>query len=189
MRFATHFQKHVFCLEGDWEKDLRKKSSVGAALEFLKTNCGINYIHKNCGTKDNLKYYLSLWKQQRYKDYTIAYLAFHGHPEQIMIGREYLNLDELAELLNGSCVNKIIHFGSCNTLDTDERKIRKFLESTKALCVCGFKSDIDFLESSVFDMLLMQKFQEYRDVKAVDLDLKRNYKKLISNLNFRLMYN
>ena len=91
-------------------------------------------------------------------------------------------------MLNGSCVNKIVHFGSCNTLDTDERNIKKFLETTHALCVCGFKSDIDFLESSVFDMLLLQKFQEYKDVSAVDRDLKKNYRKLINKLNFRLMY-
>jgi hypothetical protein len=189
MRIARDFAKHVFCLEGDWESDLRKKSSVGAALEFLRTNCNINYIHKNCGTKENLIYYLSMWKQRRYKDYSICYLAFHGFPDVIEIGTEHLALPELAEILNGSCVNKIIHFGSCNTLDIEEKKIRQFLETTQALCVCGFKTDIDFLESSVFDMLLMQKFQEYKDIRAVDRDLKKNYRKLISKLEFKLIYN
>lgn len=188
MRIAKNLAKHVFCLEGDWDQDLRKKSSVTAALDFLQSNCGIRYIHKNCGTKENLKYYLSLWKQKRYEAYTIAYLAFHGHPKEIQVGKEFLNLEELAESLNGSCVNKIIHFGSCNTLDTDERQIRKFLETTRALCVCGFRSDIDFLESSVFDMLLLQKFQEFKDMQAVERDLNKNYKKLITRLNFRFMY-
>ena len=78
MRIARNFSKHVFCLEGDWEQDLRDKSSITAALDFLHSNCGIKYIHKNCGTKENLKYYLSLWKQKRYRDYSICYLAFHG---------------------------------------------------------------------------------------------------------------
>ena len=188
MRIAKDFTKHVFCLEGDWEKDLRKKSSVSAALEFLHQNCNINYIHKHCGTKENLKYYLSRWKQRRYKDYSICYLAFHGFPETIQIGTEHLDLDELAQILNGSCVNKIIHFGCCNTLATDEKKVKKFLEKTQALCVCGFRTDIDFLESSVFDMLLLQKFQEYKDIRAVDRDLKKNYRKMISKLDFRLIY-
>jgi len=187
MRIAKNFSKHVFCLEGDWEKDLRKKSSISAALDFLQANCNIQYIHKNCGTKENLKYYLSLWKRAQYKDYSICYLAFHGHPEIIEVGEEHVDLEELATMMNGSCVNKIIHFGSCSTLDTDPRKVRQFLNTTQALCVCGFRTDIDFLESSVFDMLLMQKFQEYKDIKAVDRDLKKNYRKLISKLNFRLM--
>jgi hypothetical protein len=188
MRIAKNLDKHVFCLEGDWDKDLRNKSSVSAALDFLQANCDIDYIHKNCGTKETLKYYLQQWKQKKYKKYTIAYLAFHGHPEKIQIGKEFLNLDELAEMLNGSCVNKIIHFGCCNTLDTDEKSIRKFLQTTRALCVCGFRRDIDFLESSVFDMLLLQKFQEYKDIAAVDRDLKKNYRKLINRLDFRLNY-
>src|SRR6186997_2566481 len=76
MKIAKNLNKNVFCLEGDWEKDLRDKSSVSAALDFLHSNCGIEYIHKNCGTVDNMKYYLSLWKQKRYQNYTIAYLAF-----------------------------------------------------------------------------------------------------------------
>jgi hypothetical protein len=38
-------------------------------------------------------------------------------------------------------------------------------------------------------MLLMQKFQEYKDIKAVDRDLKKNYRKLIKKLDFRLIYN
>jgi len=189
MRIAKSFTKHVFCLEGDWEKDLRKKSSIGAALDFLQANCNIQYIHKHCGTKENLAYYLSRWKQKRYKDYSICYLAFHGHPEVIEVGNEHVDLSELADMLNGSCVNKIIHFGSCNTLDTDSAKVRDFLEKTQALCVCGFRTDIDFLESSVFDMLLMQKFQEYRNIKSVDRDLKRNYRKLITKLEFKLLYN
>jgi hypothetical protein len=189
MRIAKNFQKNVFCLEGEWEKDLRDKSSVSAALEFLKANCGIEYIHKNCGTIDNMKYYLSQWKHRQYKDYSICYLAFHGHPEQIEVGDGNLNLVELAEILNGSCRNKIIHFGSCNTLDTDQRSISKFLETTKALCVCGFKTDIDFVESSVFDMLLLQKFQSYKDVSAVERDLNKNYRKLIKKLDFRIHYN
>ncbi len=188
MRISKHLAKHVFCLEGDWEQDLRSKSSIAAALDFLQANCSIKYIHKNCGTKENLKYYLTLWKQRRYRDYTICYLAFHGKPEKIQIGNEFLDLTELAEILNGSCVDKIIHFGSCNTLDTNAKGIRKFLETTHALCVCGFKTDIDFVESSVFDMLLLQKFQEYKDMGAVERDLKKNHRKLIHRLDFRMSY-
>jgi hypothetical protein len=189
MRIAQNFQKNVFCLEGEWEKDLRDKSSVSAALEFLHSNCGIEYIHKNCGTVDNMKYYLKLWKKMQYKHYSICYLAFHGKQERIEVGDGSLNLDELAEILNGSCRNKIIHFGSCNTLDTDLRSVKKFLDTTKALCVCGFKTDIDFVESSVFDMLLLQKFQNYKDMSAVERDLNKNYRKLIRKLDFRIHYN
>lgn len=188
MKIAKTLNKKIFCLEGDWDKDLRDKSSISAALDFLHVNCRIDYIHKNCGTKEALKYYLSLWKQKRYHKYNIAYLAFHGHPGQIQVGKEYVNLEELAEILEGACKDKIIHFGSCNTLDTDQKSIEDFLTKTGAMCICGFRSDIDFLESSVFDMLLIRKFQEYKDVRIVDRELKKNYNRLIKQLNFRFLY-
>ena len=188
MKIAKNLTKHVFCLEGDWNLDLRNKSSIAAALEFLQTNCGVKYIHKNCGTRENLQYYLKLWKQKRYQDYTICYLAFHGHPETIKVGTEDVNLDELAEMLNGSCHNKIIHFGSCNTLDTDERNIRRFLDTTKALAVCGFKTDIDYLESSVFDMLLIENLQQYKDVSKVHTNMHKEHRRLVRKLDFRMLY-
>ena len=188
MKIAKNLTKHVFCLEGDWNLDLRNKSSISAALEFLQTNCGVKYIHKNCGTKENLQYYLKLWKQKRYTDYTICYLAFHGIPETIKVGKEEVNLDELAQMLNGSCRNKIIHFGSCNTLDTDERNIRRFLETTQALCVCGFKTDIDYLESSAFDMLLIEHLQQYKDISRVHYTLRKDHRRLIRKLDFRMLY-
>ena len=189
MRISKQLNKHIFCLEGDWDEDLRIKSSITASLDFLQANCGIEYIHKSCGTKENLAYYLSLWKQKQYKHYTIGYFAFHGHPAEIQVGRERIGLEELGKMLKNSCANKIIHFGSCNTLNIDQEAIYKFLDITKALAVCGFQSKIDFLQSSVFDMLLLQKMQEFKDISALERNLKKDYRSLMKLLNFRLIYN
>ena len=91
------------------------------------------------------------------------------------------------EKLNES-TDKIIHFGSCQTLNTDNRNIIRFLEKTGALCVCGFKNEIDFVESSVFDMLLIEMFQKYRDVAKVNRDINRYYRTLVKKLEFKLVY-
>lgn len=188
MRIAKNYRKDIFCLEGDWHKDLRDKSSILAALAFLQQNIGIKYIYKQCGTKENLAYYLNKWKQKKYGAYSICYLAFHGQPENIQVGKDYVSLDELADMLEGSCKDKIIHFGSCNTLATNQHNINRFLKKTEALCVCGFKTDIDFVQSSAFDMLLLQLFQEYRDITKVERDINRLYKGLVKTLEFKLVY-
>jgi len=73
-------------------------------------------------------------------------------------------------------------------LDTDERNIRRFLETTQALAVCGFKTDIDYLESSVFDMLLIDNLQQYKDITRVHDALKKNHRRLIRKLDFRMLY-
>ena len=188
MQIAKSYKKHIFCLEGHWEMDLRDNSSVHAALVFLHQNCYIKYIYKHCATRETLQYYLKQWRQRKYGSYSICYLAFHGEPETIKVGKEMVSLDELADMLEGACKDKIIHFGSCKTLSTDNRNIVRFLEKTGALCVCGFKNEIDFVESSVFDMLLIEMFQKYRDVAKVNRDINRYYRTLVRKLEFKLVY-
>ena len=188
MKIAKNYKKYIFCLEGHWEKDLRDMSSIQAALMFLQHNCYIKHIYKHCGTRETLEYYLHYWKQKKYSAYSILYLAFHGEPESIKVGKEFISLDELGDMLEGKCQDKIIHFGSCQTLDTDHRNIVRFLEKTGALCVCGFRTEIDFVESSVFDMLLIQKFQEYKDVSKVERDIKRYYRGMVRKLDFKLVH-
>jgi hypothetical protein len=188
MTIAQSYKKNVFCLEGDWQKDLRDNSSIRAALTFLGQNLSIKYIYKQCGTRENLEYYLSLWQQKKYAAYSIAYLAFHGKPGSIQVGRDFVTLNELTDMLQGACQNKIIHFGSCQTLNTDEKTIKNFLEHTGALCVCGFESEINFVESSAFDMILIEMFQQYKDVRMLDKFIRKNYRSFVRRLQFKLIY-
>ncbi len=188
MSLSKKFNKHIFCLEGDWESDLRDNSGVTTMLDFLHLNCEIKYIHKHCGTMESLERYCSIWKEGRYRDYSIIYLAFHGKPGEIQVGKEMVELDELAEILKDSCKNKMVYFGSCETLNTRKSNLEKFLAKTKALCVCGYRTEIDFLESSVFDMLLLSRMQEFKSMKMLDMDLKANYGKMIKRLGFRFIY-
>lgn len=188
MKFAKTYQKHVYCLEGDWNKDLRDKSSVRAALTFLHQNFGIKFIHRHCGTKESLSFYLKTWKQKKYAPYSICYFAFHGKPGQIRIGKELVSLDELAETMKNSCKGKIIHFGSCETLNTERKNVMRFLEKTGAICVCGFKKEIDFLEGSILDMLLIDMLQDYMDISLVERDINQKYPSLVKKLEFKIFY-
>ena len=183
---ARTFQKHVYCLEGDWDKDLRDEASVYTALMFLQQNSGIKFIHRDCGTKENLSYYLKTWKQKKYTPYSICYFAFHGKPGHIRIGTELVSLDELAEMMKGSCRGKIIHFGSCETLNISRKEIQKFLDKTGAICVCGFKKEIDFLEGSILDMILIDMLQDYVDISLVEKDIKKIYSGLVRKLKFKI---
>lgn len=188
MKISRNYKKDVYCLEGDWDSDLRSTSSVHAAMLFLQNNIGIKFIHRHCGTKESLAHYLKLWKSKKYSKYSICYFAFHGEPENLAVGKELVSLDELGEMLEGACKDRIIHFGSCKTLNTEKRNVMRFLNKTGALCVCGFKTEIDFLESSVFDMLLIDKFQQYKDVSCVDRDMNLYHENMVKNLEFKIFY-
>jgi len=43
-------KKGIFCLEGLWENNLTKKSTVQPILSLLELNKKIKFIYKDCGT-------------------------------------------------------------------------------------------------------------------------------------------
>ena len=45
-----NFKKNIFCLEGDWNDNLKHKSSILPALELLELNHGMATIYKTCST-------------------------------------------------------------------------------------------------------------------------------------------
>lgn len=49
---AKHYEKHIYCLEGDWNENLKVKSSILPALELLNLNSGVESIYKTCSTRE-----------------------------------------------------------------------------------------------------------------------------------------
>lgn len=49
--------KHVFCIEGLWDSDLRSTITIKPGLDLLQTN-GLKYIYKDAATKEELNFYL-----------------------------------------------------------------------------------------------------------------------------------
>jgi hypothetical protein len=125
MRMAKTYRKNIFCLEGDWTKDLKNTQSIKSALDFLYHNIDIKYIHRNCATSEQMKYYLEKFTQKKYDSYTICYLAFHGKPNTLLVGKEIISLDELAEMVGDKLKYKIVHLGSCETLFRNVPAIKK----------------------------------------------------------------
>ncbi|MBN1889155.1 MAG: hypothetical protein JW850_14275, partial [Thermoflexales bacterium] len=156
MRKAAH-TKGIFCVEGLWDPDLKVRSSVRPLLELLQQVAGINYIHRNCATGQELEFYLGKWVQKKYKAYPILYVASHGVEYAITLGAESYSLDDLAGVLEGQCANRLIMMSSCSTLGIDKRYLKRFLERTEALAVCGYRTDVDWLRSAAFELLLLSE--------------------------------
>lgn len=153
--------KGIFCLEGLWESDLKEPSTILPLLAFLKQSSGIPYVYRDCGTAEEFKFYLKKFPQQGYSGYPILYLAFHGVPGKIVIGGgKGIGLKEIAESLAGSCKGQVILIGSCSVLDIDIRFLKRFLITTQALAVLGYRNNVHFLRSSAFEMLLVSELQE-----------------------------
>lgn len=182
--------KGIFCLEGLWDNDLKRKSSVQPMLNMLEVNSGVPYIHQDVATVEELEFYLSRWKQARYRNFPILYLAFHGENEALIIGKYEYTLDRLSNFLNESCKNSIIMLASCSTLRTDIRNIKRFLRKTNALAICGYKSKVNWMQAAAFELLVLASFQDTdfsgRGVRTIERQAKL-YGNQFSDLNFTIV--
>lgn len=188
--------KGIFCLEGDWEIDLRYRTSVDPVLQLLERSNDpkIPYIRRDVGTVPEFEYYLNKWTLRRYQAYPILYLGFHGNPGQLHIGDQRtppLDLDWLEERLEGRCNKRIIHFGSCGTLATHGVRLNRFLRKTKALAVCGYKDPVDWMLTAAFEIILLSQFQynalTKSGMQATKKRVSRLATKLARDVSFRMI--
>jgi hypothetical protein len=161
---GTFKHKGIFCLEGGWEKDLRGRTTVGPVLELLETSHypSIRFIHRDVATPGEMEHYLQRWILRKYEDYPILYLGFHGDPGILYMRagqRNPVELDWIGERLEGACKGRVIHFGSCGTLAAHGNKLNHFLHQTEALAVSGYRTDVDWIQSAAFELVLLSAFQ------------------------------
>jgi hypothetical protein len=182
--------KGIFCLEGIWNSDLQRKSTVQPILNMLEVNSGIKYIYQDVATIEELEFYLDKWKQLRYRRYPILYLAFHGEHGLLLIGKKKYTLDRLAEYLERSCSRSILLLASCSTLKTDIRNIKRFLRKTHALAICGYKSEVSWMLAAAFELLVLSALQEIdftgRGIGAIERRI-RSFGELFTKLDFTVV--
>lgn len=189
MKLSKFQKKHIFCIEGNWTHDLKDKASIKSALDFLEHNADIKSIRKDCSAVDQFNVLLQTSLQKTYKNYGIIYLAFHGSPGVLHIGkRKKMDFESIADLLDGQAADKIIHFGSCSTLKLEGWDLRRFWKRTGALAISGYTKNIDFIESTVLDILYFRKCQEYRKIPLIQRDMKQYYGRLTNELGFKMIF-
>lgn len=189
MKRAINGKKNIFCVEGNWNNNLESNSSLHNALRFIAQNNDIKYIHRNCSTNEQLEDLLKHAALKKYEKYGIIYLAFHGHPGVLQVAhRKKMTLPNIAEIVDGHAVNKIIHFGSCSTLKISSSALHEFFNTTKALAISGYAKDITFKKSMLMDIAYFELCQQYQNIKNIDNAVRKYYPKLADELGFRMYY-
>lgn len=160
------YRKGIFCLESEWF-GLRSTVSVRPALELLRSSdYHVAFIHRDVATRAELEHYLRKWFQERHTGFEILWLAMHSRRGLLLPGdmrrpEEKMHIDRLEEILRGKCKGKIVHFGGCRTIAMPPARIRKFLKATGAVAICGFREEVDWTESTLFEMSLLLEFQKH----------------------------
>lgn len=174
-------KKGIYCLEGLWDHhDIQDRSTVLPILDLLEKRNYCDYIYHDCATKEELEFFLNKWSHKSVSEkYPILYLAFHGGEGSIFITNKMkYTLDELGNYLEGKCFGKVIYFGSCSTFNIDKRLIKNFLEQTEAIAAIGYKTDVDWIQSTACDLFVFEAFQHD---KLDSLGIEKIHKKIISD--------
>jgi len=183
-------KKGIFCLEGLWYDDLRKRSTVKPILELLELNSNIPFLHSDCATEEEFKFYINKWRTAKYKRYSILYLAFHGKEKGLLIENNVFTLEQISDLLAGKCKNRIIVFASCSTVKTDKRNLKNFLRKTNTLAICGYKRIVPWISSTAFELMLLAAMQDNvfdgRGIEAIYRKITM-VAKMFKELDFRMV--
>ena len=191
-------KKNVFCLEGDWWNNLRKRSTVEPILDLLANAEGyrFDYIHLRVHNRTTFDQFVEKWTQKRYKDYPILYLGFHGTEGQLHISaasrsENTVDLKEFSAQLEGKCEGRVIIFAGCSTVRVHGRKLKSFLDKTGALAVCGYVSTVDWILATAFELILMQLLQSSAFTRpglaAVQKKINKMIKTTSKTLGFRMV--
>ena len=191
----SRLKKGIYCLEvGEWFGTLKKKHSVEPVLQLLRDSLlAVPYIHRDIATQVELLYYLKKWTQGRHRDYPILYLAFHGEPGRIKLckqngrGTDFDTEDLFAEL-QGKCHKRIIHFGACSVLDMHGHIVNRYLRDSDAAAISGYGGDVDWIDSSAFDMLYLAQLQSNQFTKAGIRAVRNRVMKLAPPLSNELKF-
>lgn len=179
-------QRYIYCLEGNWNKHPHRNQSIKPILDLLFTFSKIKYIYRKCSTKEDFIKGLQAFTQERYSNYTVLYIAYHGRKNRICFGKEYVTLKEIADVLEGKLNGKIVHFGSCSTLNITERNIMDFINRTGCSFVSGYKKDVPYIESSAFELLYFNVLNTYRTYTTIKKNIISKYSTLVDILRFTI---
>jgi len=172
----------------EYQADLRKESHSRHILEQLHNFSGIQYIYRKCGTQIDFEFYLKKLAYKKYADYSILYLASHGHSNHFYIGNRAISLSDFAEIIGDSLAGKILHISTCETLNIEKETVQDFLEQTQLLAVSGYTKEVDFVESMALDTLYFNLCQHYKEVKSIEKKLKKDYQGLVKKTGFKLYH-
>ncbi len=177
----------IFTFEGDWVPDLKDKSSIRPNLETLRDAYGIKFIHRQIGTPGELRYYIDKWLKKgrgNYRHYRVGHFALHGSPGVISLeeGERDVRLKTLEHWIDGRAKGRVIFFGSCSTTDIPDKRIQAFLDNTKASAVVGFTEDVDWLESTAFELLILEALTYFESPRKAKIHLEEKYEEFVDRL-------
>lgn len=178
-------RKNIIAIESwDGKNVFEPKLGMKPLLDFATILHGVKYSYNFFYTPEELRYLLRNIVVQ--KD-SLLYLSLHGSPENIKLGMfsEFIiNLDDLGEIMGRRFDGAAVHFGSCATLYSWQTTIQSFINKTGVRFVSGYTEYVDFSESSVVDLALINRWAYAKNYKKMFQRMEKSYKQMLLDNGF-----
>lgn len=178
----------IWVMEGKWASsvmDVRTVSPMMAALD--NANVATSTLH-HINTVEDLQRSLVRWGQRQHAGHGIGYLALHGAPGSVFVGRRRVDLGILSESLPKNALKgKVLHFGSCAVLDLKPKEREVLRAALGVRGITGFTEDVEWFESMAFELMLLESLAYYKRLDAVERDLKERAGGLWRRLGFQMV--
>ncbi len=185
----------IHCFEGEWDRK-HPELSIKPFIELLEQLCdyaghNLTSTHTFCQSITRLSEELRIdGRKLSNKNFQhCLYFAFHGDNNGLWgsTGDGYISFEEIANLLGRKATDSILFFGSCGT-KTSSATLQSLKDKTNAKLVVGYSSTVDWLESSMFEMLFFNNLYRYQNLGAfVNKMRKIASQDLFSNLKVQII--
>lgn len=103
-----------------------------------------------------------------------------------MLGRDELELEDLADIIGGGAEGRIVYFGSCQTLAATDEELQTFCKKTGIRAIVGYTRAVDWLETAAFDFILLPQLLDATYVKPIFTRLAKDHPRFVRGLGFRM---
>ncbi len=148
----------VFSIEARWNDNT--EVSAKPMLKVVTKSNGAELCHHVVASRDEFCQCLNSWREKD-AQFSILHLWFHGFPCGVSVNdgapswSSSTRLDDIAEILEGSCEDCIAHFGACSTMRAERSELVRFLDKTKLSAISGYKIDVDWIEPLALESIYL----------------------------------
>jgi hypothetical protein len=175
-------------MEGRWSSRVRDVRSVEPVLRALQEAGAAIHVRHHLNDREDLLRQFRRWGQSQHDRYRIGYVALHGSPATVHIGRYVVRLGEVGDALrHGTLRHKVLHFGSCSVLDLDEGDAQELRSRLGVRVLTGFTTDVEWFASMAFELLLFEAFARYNRPSDAYNYLMRTHGEFAERLGFKMI--
>jgi hypothetical protein len=165
----------ILAVEGTWFKH-QGEPYLHYVLSMIERVYGTPYRHYRAHTLAQLESGLKALDPT--PNWDTLYIATHGRPGKLKFARDFLPVNELADMMGTKFEGCAVLLSACSVMNTD---MSYFVKTTKVAGVVGYTVDVDFVIGSSLDQIILYSLQEYGSMKWWWRYIQKNFRQVIND--------